>query len=170
MLIKKYDFYKFDYEHSFFIDFSFKDDSYSITCFLKALFPSESAIWFKNEFQKSENFLVVGMFSDVEVTIDFRSNLVYISDASENDYRFREKNITSLKIVEQCLQGNLYYNVLNKDNFIHLIKSWTNLLENQPNFALLYLDDQNWYDVVPFDSQEAMEKFVADHTKIEDPK
>jgi len=167
MQIKSYDLYKLNYNESSFIDFSFKDDLYSTTRFLRELYPYTSAIWFKNMITQSENFLKIGMFQYVEITIDSQHDLVYISDANDEDYRFHEKNINQSIIIKRCLDGDLYYNVLTKNNFFHLISSWTKLLETKSPFILLYLDDKNWYDVLPFESQETMEAFVAAHTQQE---
>ena len=166
MKIKTYDFYRFNYDELLFIDFSFKDDLYSITKFLKELFPYTSAIWFKKMLDQSEKFLKIGMFRYVEVTIDFKNNLVYISDANDEDYRFYEKNINESIIIKRCLNGDLYYNVMTKNNFIHLISLWIQLLQNKPKFVLLYQDSNDWYDLMSFQKEQEMKQFVIDHTKI----
>ncbi|MGZ6250835.1 MAG: hypothetical protein ACXWL2_02300 [Candidatus Chromulinivorax sp.] len=163
MHIKTYDFYKFNYKESFFIDFIFKDDLYSITRFLKELYPYTSAIWFKNMLDQSEKFLKIGMFRYVEVTIDSKNDLVYISDANDEDYRFHEENINESIIIKRCLNGDLYYNIMTKNNFIHLISSWVQLLQNEPKFALLYQDENDWYDVIPFQTEEEMKQFIEKH-------
>ena len=70
--------------------------------------------------------------------------------------------------IELCEIGFLDYVVMTKDNFYHLLLVWDKVLDQAPPFALLYEDDKNWFDVLPFDSKEAMETFVADHTQPEE--
>jgi hypothetical protein len=49
---------------------------------------------------------------------------------------------------------------------MHILLSWDKIWKDRSiQFILLYQDNKNWYDVLPFESQEAMEIFVADHTK-----
>jgi hypothetical protein len=57
--------------------------------------------------------------------------------------------------------------MMTKDNIIHLLTIWEKIITQKSNFVLLYLDDKDWYDVLPFDTEEAMEKFLADHTQEE---
>jgi len=61
--------------------------------------------------------------------------------------------------------GFLKYTMMIKDNFYYLILTWNKILDQLPPFVLLYQDDQDWYEILSFDSKEAMEKFVTDHTK-----
>ncbi len=170
MFIKKYDLYDFQYRKQYLMSFRFEDKDdipYSITRFLKEIYPYDSAVWYKNHIEKIKGFDQIGIFQDVEITLDKINNIIYLSDASEDDYRFRTPNITSDIIIQMCNKEDLYYNVMTKDNFVALVSSWVELLKHEPKFVLLYLDDKDWYDVLPFETQETMEQFVADHTKQE---
>lgn len=122
--------------------------------------------------QKIEKILKYGMgFENVRVTIDNFNNLVYISEV----YYDREKQTTDeiekmldeQDEIELCKIEFLNHVVLTKENFIHIILSWDKALNQLSPLALLYQDDKNWYDLLPFDSKEAMEKFIVDHTKPE---
>lgn len=42
---------------------------------------------------------------------------------------------------------------------------WNKIIEQAPPFALLYKDEKDWYDALPFESTELMEEFIAQHTK-----
>jgi hypothetical protein len=55
--------------------------------------------------------------------------------------------------------------ILTKKNFIHLVLAWQAASNNQSPFLLLYQDEHNWYGIVPFDSQKAMEEFIISNTK-----
>ena len=109
-------------------------------------------------------------FELVEITIDNQNNLVYFS---ESWYDYKDKPTTpEVKIlleeenfIKLCKMGFLDYIVMTKDNFMHILFAWDNILNQLPPFALLYQDDKNWYDVLPFDTQESMEQFVVDHTQ-----
>ena len=167
MYIEKYNLYKLKYNKSYFIDLRIENDDYlyPISSLLHEIYPHNKALWYENFIQQEKTFSRVGIFEDIEVTFDLENNLVYLSDAYDDDYRCRMKNVTTSMIIEFCLEGTLNYIIIPKDNFIHLISSWAKLLEHEPYFALLYQDDNNWYNVLPFDSQEAMEKFIAEHTE-----
>jgi len=73
--------------------------------------------------------------------------------------------MSASKIIQLCHEKSLDYNIMTKDNFIYLLTQWNKIVDQLLPFALLYIDENNWYDVLPFDTQEAMEQFVADHTK-----
>ena len=109
-------------------------------------------------------------FELLEVSIDNKNNLVYLS---ENQYDYKDKSTTPQierlleeeNFIELCKMGFLDHVILRKNNFIQLLLAWDKILQNKLPFALLYLDDTNSYDVLPFESQEAMEEFVAENTQ-----
>ena len=111
-------------------------------------------------------------FELLEVNMDNKNNLVYLSECWY-DYKDKpttpeiDKLLEEDNFIELCKMGFLDYIALTKENFIHLLLTWDKILEQLPPFALLYLDDKNWYDVLPFESQQAMEAFVVTHTKKE---
>ena len=111
-------------------------------------------------------------FELIEITIDNQSNLVYINESYDpHDPKFDTPEINKLleeeNFIAVCKMGLLAYNVMTKDNFIHLLFAWDEMLATLPPFALLYQDDQGWYDVMPFESQEEMDEFIAQHTLVE---
>ncbi len=169
MYVKKYNVYKLKYNNSYFIDFRIENDDYlyPISSLLHEIYPYNKALWYQNFIQQEETLSKVGIFEDVEVGFDLKNNLIYLSDAYDDDYRSRTKNLTQDTVIEFCKNKTLEYITIPKDNFIHLVSSWMKLLEHEPNFAVLYLDDKDWYDVLPFETQETMEQFVADHIKKE---
>ena len=166
MHIKKYDFYEFKANKSSFMDIRFEDNEnlpFCITNLFHELYPRDWAEWYKDLISQPDAFCKIGRFPGVEVTLEQKNNLIYISDAYEDDYRIRMKDITTETTLQFCHNGKLDYSVMTYDNFIALISSWTNLIEHEPSFALFYQDDKNWYDIQSFETEEAMEQFVADH-------
>ena len=103
-----------------------------------------------------------GLFQYFAITIDDIQNLIYMSDLHYYDYSLA-KNMSASKIIQLCHERSLEYNVLSKDNFIYLLTTWNKILDQLPQFALLYQNDNDWYDILPFQTQEAMKQFVADH-------
>ena len=108
-------------------------------------------------------------FEEVNIDIDHQNNLVYFS---ESWHTYNNKPTTpEIKIlleeenfIQLCKMGFLDYIVMTKDNFIHILFAWDKILQKLPPFALLYQDENNWYDVLPFDTKQAMEQFVINHT------
>jgi len=107
---------------------------------------------------------------EVNIDIDNTNNIVYFSEGhygydnkpttSEVDDLFEEQNF-----IELCKIGFLDHITMTKDNFTHILLTWDKIIDQQSPFALLYQDNKNWFDVKPFNTQEAMEQFVADHTQ-----
>ena len=122
--------------------------------------------------QKIENLLMHGMgFENVRVTIDTLNSLVYISevyyDKNKPTTDEIEKLLDEQNEIELCKMGFLEHVILTKENFLHIILSWDKASNQRSPFALLYQDENGWFDILPFNSSEAMEKFVADHTQQE---
>jgi len=110
---------------------------------------------------------------DVNINIDQNDNKIYISESYYTyDQKPRTPEIEKLfnqsNFLELCKIGFLDYVTMTKDNFFHLLLIWDRFLDQSPPFVLLYEDDKNWFDILPFDSKKAMEKFVADHTELEE--
>jgi len=112
------------------------------------------------------------LFELVELSIDEQNGLIYIYE-SYRTYDSKSKTLEIEELLEQdnfielCKIGFLDYMIITKENFIHLLLAWDKLLNEQSAFILLYLDDENWYEVLSFDSQEVMEQFVVDHIKLD---
>jgi len=109
-------------------------------------------------------------FEMVDLNVDMQNNLVYLGevfDAYEADLTDEEFNIkyNNMNALQLCQNNIVDHAIMTKDNFIHLLTVWGKFLDTVRPFILLYLDDTGWYDLLPFDTQEAMEEFVADHTK-----
>ena len=107
-------------------------------------------------------------FEMIELSIDNHNDLIYLSE-SWHSYKNKpttpeiERLLEEENFIKLCKMGFLDYVVMTKENFIHILFAWDKILHQLPPFALLYQDDKDWYDVLPFDTQEAMEQFVADH-------
>lgn len=110
------------------------------------------------------------LFDEFEINFDQKNNLIYLNEGwSEYHDKSQAPEIEKLfdedNYIQLCKIGFLDYMIINKDNFFNLLLTWDKILNELPPFALLYLDDKNWYNVLPFHSQEAMEKFVDEHVK-----
>lgn len=110
-------------------------------------------------------------FDMIELSMDNENNLAYINEPF--DYSIKEitpeidELIESQATVELCRRNFMGYAVMTQENLFHLLLTWEKIVTQRSPFMLIYLDDQDWYDSLSFDSQEVMEKFVADHTKPE---
>jgi len=111
-------------------------------------------------------------YNQTSISPDKKNNLIYIHEP-RYDYSRQAATpklehfmnyVSSLYLCKNKLIPSIF---MTKDNFIHLLLTWEKTWENKSPFALLYLDEKNWYDVLPFDSQEAMEEFIATHTQQE---
>ncbi len=112
-------------------------------------------------------------FEMIQVGFDDENNLIYLLEGYFF-YRYKpttvkiESLLETSKYVELCRMNFFEYAVMSKNNFIHIILSWDKIWNfKDVKFALLYQDDQGWYDVMPFESQEEMDEFIAQHTPVE---
>lgn len=109
-------------------------------------------------------------YEEVNICLDAQTNLIYIFE-SRYDYKDKpttpeiEQLLEEENFVQLCRMNFFKYAVMTKENFINFLLMLEKIITKRSPFILLYLDDENWYDVLPFDSLEAMEKFVAEHTK-----
>jgi len=108
-------------------------------------------------------------FESVDLNVDIENNLIYLSEVFgpyEADLKDEEFNIKydNMNTLQLCQNNIIDYAVMTKDNFIYLLTLWGDLYKAKEPFVLLYLDDKGWYDVLPFDSLEVMNKFAAEHT------
>ena len=118
---------------------------------------------------KEDDFKDGISFELVQVFLDYKSTYIYLC---ESFYTYNDK-IQTLEIeqlldqnnfIQLCKIGFLDYLVIKKENFIRLLLAWNRIRDRLFPFALLYQDENDWYDVIPFDSKEAMEEFVQEHT------
>jgi len=109
-------------------------------------------------------------FEEINLDINDTSNIIFLSE-SWHDYKDKtttpeiEELLEEGNFIKLCEIGFLDHITMTKDNFINILFSWDKIIDQQPPFALLCQDDKDWFDVKPFDTQEAMEQFVADHTQ-----
>ena len=68
---------------------------------------------------------------------------------------------TTLEHFQEGILGSVH---LSTDNFFYILRTWDKYLEEKPPFLLLYQDENDWFDLMPFDSKAAMEIFVQEHT------
>ncbi|MBP6869773.1 hypothetical protein KBC04_02740 [Candidatus Babeliales bacterium] len=172
MIIKKYQTYKYK-TISYFVVERFGEDMFYLHMFLLNCF---GYLRRKNNLEFKEEIKTIceyGMtFDNAEISIDNENNIVYVIE-SFYDYRSRPKTpkieelLETENFIELCKMGFLNYITMTRDNFMHLLLTWNKILDQLPPFALLYQDDKDWYDILSFDSKEAMDKFLADHTKKE---
>jgi len=143
--------------------------SFIITFFFEGFSYFKEDFYLNNKLQI--NLLGEGSigYENVNVSIDNVNNLIYISEVYYDEDKPTtleiEQFLDTENFIELCKIGFLNHASMTKENFIHILLSWDKAWSKSAPFALLYQDDKNWFDVLPFDSKEAMEKFVADHTK-----
>jgi len=109
-------------------------------------------------------------FDLVDLNIDRVNNIVYLGqvfDAYEVKMTDEEFNRTynNMNALQLCQNNIVDCAAMTRENFIKLLTTWGQLVQKKSAYILLYLDDQNWYDALPFDSKEAMEQFIADHVQ-----
>ena len=171
MYIKKYEQFKFN---NYYYPFnSISSNINYLTRFLREGFPRMYNSGIKNYMEKLETIYKDGMsFESVTLNIDIEKKIIYLS---EPYFEYQERATTNeieelmdkAPTLELCHRKLINYIIITKDNFIHLLLIWEKLINQSSLFVLLYQDDKDWYDLLPFDSKEAMEKFIADHTNPE---
>ena len=111
-----------------------------------------------------------GMSSEmIELTLDNKNDLAYISELFEESVQEITPEIDQLleteSTIELCRRNIVGHTTMTKENLFHLLLKCTQLVDKKAPYILIYLDDKDWYDSLPFETQEAMEQFVADHTQ-----
>jgi len=165
--------------------FKFQYNDYSLLN-IKSEYPiSYIAIFFYDAFRhiyksgtikfinKLKNYEESGINSEmIELNLEKQNNLAYISEPYDNSTKKITPEINDLiekqSTIELCHKNFIGYTILTQNNLFYLFIKWKEIIDNKDPFFLLYLDDNDWYDVEPFDTQEAMEQFIVDHTKIDD--
>ena len=107
-------------------------------------------------------------WNDDEIAIDQKNGFVYLGvvpdfccDEEYDDiYEEKMKDKSFLQLYQENLLDHM---TIPKDNFFHILRIWKKYLEEKPSFVLLYQDENNWFDVLPFNSKEEMEQFVKDY-------
>ena len=172
MNIKQYKKFKFQFNDYSLLDIKRKYPISYIAIFFYDAFRHIYKFGTREFIDKLEKHQEDGMSSEmISLDIDNKYNLAYISELIDNSTQKITPEIRQLiesdSIIELCHRNFIGHAVMTIKNLVHLLLMWDRLVNNKNQFLLLYLDDQDWYDVLPFDTQEAMEKFVADHTKVE---
>jgi hypothetical protein len=109
-----------------------------------------------------------GMSSEmISLDIDNEHNLAYISEPYDNSQKEITPEIQQLinneSTIELCHKNFIGYVVMGQENLFYLLLKWAELCDGKVPFILLYLDDENWYDSLSFETHEAMDRFVADN-------
>lgn len=170
MFIENYDMYKKD-SNKYLLYNTTKSDLYYLTIFLIWFFDYIRRDGTVNFIEKLKTVYKDGMsFELVNIDIDNENNLVYFSESYHTyDKKSKTHEIDDLlkddNIIQLCKIGFLNHIVMSKENFIHILLGWDRILNSLPLFVLVYKDDKDWYDVLPFDSQQKMEQFIVDNTK-----
>ncbi|MBV8660763.1 MAG: hypothetical protein JO129_01285 [Candidatus Dependentiae bacterium] len=120
--------------------------------------------------KKLKNFEQSGMSSEmISLDIDNENNLVYISEPYENSIQKITPEIDELieaqATIELCHKDFIGYTTMTQENLFHLLLLWKEFVDKRASYILIYLDDKDWFDLMPFQTQEEMEQFIADHTK-----
>ncbi len=173
MYIIKYDQYKLDRDR-YSVYKKFDIDLHFLSIFLTDVVYYDFRMKIQELIQDLDTFHSDGQgFDFVELDVDHKNNMIYLSEPYSDymkkipDPKFYEFYSTTLSVI-LCQNNLIEHLVITKNNFVHVLSLWTECWEHRKAFALLYQDDQGWYDVLPFDTQETMEQFIADHTAIED--
>src|SRR3990167_6175177 len=108
-------------------------------------------------------------WNDDEIVIDQKNNLVYIGIVpdfccdEEYDEIYEEK--MKGKSLLQLYQENLLdHMTISKENFFYILRTWKKYLDEKPPFLLLYENENNWFDLEPFESKNIMDEFVINHS------
>lgn len=172
MYIQKYEMYQKKFKAYSSLKSEPHNDLYYLTIFLTCFFGSIKKNGVMKFIEELNGLYKNGIiFEMVEINIDHVNNLIYISE-SYNDYSEQMNNPTLQSLLEQsstldlCHANLIHYMTMPKDNFEHLLLQWNQLIDIWIPFALLYQDNNNWYDILPFDTEKSMKQFVIDHTKV----
>ena len=108
-------------------------------------------------------------FQTTAVVIDSNKQFIYIGvlpDYCDEDEEGFKPMVEDKSVLEH-FQENLLDNVrLTKDNFFYILRTWKKYLEEKPSFLLLYQNENDWFDILPFQSKEEMDQFIKEHTPI----
>ena len=167
MQIKDYDFFEYWPNFKNYYSIDYRDHSIdNISDFLHDNCPPIKNDKISKFLKNLQDSFESGLFQYFAITINNENDMIYISNLYHYDYSKLENKSADI-IIKLCHEKSLDYNVMTKDNFIHLLSEWEKIWQQPSPFALLYLDDKNWHDVLPFESQQVMEAFVAAHTQQE---
>lgn len=107
----------------------------------------------KNEFE----------YESIHLLVDNSDKKAYIYVFNDSEF-YNNYNLEML--IELFKKDYKKAVIISQNNFEHLIIMWDKIWHLKfVKFILLYQDDQSWFDVKPFETQEAMEEFVAQHTQ-----
>jgi len=110
-------------------------------------------------------------WNDDQIVIDQKNNLVYLGVVpdfccdEEYDDVYEEK-FADKSLLQMYKENLLNHLIIPKNNFFHILRTWGKYLDEKPPFLLLYQDEQNWFDLMAFQSKEVMELFVKNHKPI----
>jgi|GEM_PF-319120 len=169
MYIKQYKQFKLQFGHYSLLDIQREDPISYVAMFFYDGFPYINRLGSAEFIKKLKTVCNDGMnFEMIELSMDNENNLAYMSeprdDCREKITHKSEKNMQAESIINLCRRGFMRHAVMRQENLFHLVSTWETFVDKQMPYILIYRDDKNRYDSLSFDSQEAMEEFLADHT------
>lgn len=87
---------------------------------------------------------------------------MYEQNMTEEEFNIKYNNMNTLQL---CQHKIIDCAVMTRNQFVELLTIWMYFYtKTTPPFVLLYLDDENEYNLLPFDTQDTMELFIKEHT------
>jgi hypothetical protein len=162
--------YQFRYSLDFNNFYYFKNEAYPTIGFLSYFLTSDFG-YIKNDLESNIlklNTVESMSWNDDEIAIDQKNNIVYLGivpdfccDKEYDDiYEEKMKDKSLLQLYQENLLNHM---TIPKDNFFYILRTWKKHLEKKPSFLLLYQDENDWFDILPFNSKEKMEQFTKNH-------
>ncbi|MBV8661348.1 MAG: hypothetical protein JO129_04355 [Candidatus Dependentiae bacterium] len=156
MQIKDYDFFAYWPNYKKYSSIDYRDHAID---HISYLLEEGCPLNVEDFLKKLKESFEYGLYQYFAVIINDENDLIYITDLHYYDYSLT-KNMSASTIIKLCNENSLGCNIMTENNFIHLLLAWNNIRNQLSPFALLYLDDKDWYDVLPFQTQEEMEQFI----------
>ena len=171
MKIKQNDMLELNQNHYYSLYHVFQHDISFISSFLNNAFDYID----KDEIIKLINSLsATGChFNHIGISKDNEKNLIYINEemivSSDLPFTQEEETLNNLFLnhtrLELCQKNLIECSFLSQDNCMSLVVKYDALYTQKVPYILLYQDDNNWYDFLPFETEEAMNQFATDHMK-----
>lgn len=171
MYIKQYKKFKLQFGHYSLLNIQREDQISYVAMFFYDGFPYINRFGSADFIEKLKTVYNHGMsFEVIELSMDNENNLAYISEPCD-DIRLKMTpeldqfiKTESISIIKLCQRGFVGHAVMTQENLFHLMLTWEKFVDKQMPYILIYRDDKDQYDSLSFDSQKAMEKFLADRT------
>ena len=124
-----------------------------------------SQLWYLHGFFSEDYDLEdIEVFSRVEshynnhfIINDKKTKTFYIGAFDDDIYEMSHEEIVEYATEDTCCKISI-------KNFISFAETWLEIKKNRTPFALIYQDEHDWIDAKPFETQEAMELFIKNHS------